>query len=305
MATYCILDSATMICVNKFDSDITPPDAPTGYEYAPNGDGEIGWEWDDVGEVWVPPEEEEVAEDTPALPAEAVWRAITQLGDDFWMITTLYDESFTYTLDPNLVSAEIELQGGGAGAGGTAGGTSQTAASPGGGGGGYVKFYANYLDLENDANESLEISVTVGAGGAGGNSVTAGTNGGGTVFGTLATASGGTGSPAGVSGTTSVKGNGGAGGGATGDGLIIYGTKGDWSDRRSGTVAYSGHGGGSFLGTGGAGFPVGASGANGNNGTGYGGGGGGSTSNTVGRTGGSGSGGCVIIREYFNTYPYV
>lgn len=188
----------------------------------------------------------------------------------------------------------VGCQGGGGGGGGHNG---DGTGGSGGGGGGYAESFITDLDLVSDP-----ISITVGLGGTAGPQNGAGGGGGASSFGALVVGGGGGGGSTAVS---TGQGFGGGGGGGTGD-LVIPGAGGmihNWTNFGVTNCAYSGYGGKSFLGGGGAG----SSRTDGGRGDGfggnlYGGGGGGGVrpSGSGGATaiGGPGANGIVIVEVY-------
>lgn len=207
--------------------------------------------------------------------------------------------SGTYTPSSGTSLLVVEGVGGGGGGGGAGGVSSGASVGGGGGGGGYF--------LGTVSAPASSYSVTVGSGGTAGTSgstAVVGGNGGATVFGSLFTAGGGSG---GQSYATSQAGSqGGANGGASGSGtggLINvgsdYGGYGMWP---SSSIGFSGKGGNSKYGNGGApGVVVSSSSQAGNAGTGYGTGGSGAWASGSGQTasGGVGKSGIIVVYEYY------
>jgi hypothetical protein len=219
------------------------------------------------------------------------------------VVVQTFTASGTYTPTTGTAFAICEICGGGGGGGGAAAATTTTArGSGGGGGGGYAR------RLVDAATIGASKTVTIGTGGAGGN--TSGTDGsvGGNSsinFSTSLAANGGSGGQGSTNsqgnGTTLSVGNGGIGGTASGGDLNIPGGGGTSSiaivlttDRMS----IRGGGGPSFFGS----SPPWATSINsvlGDGGNNYGSGGqGGVTTSTDSRTGGAGSSGFCIITEF-------
>jgi hypothetical protein len=191
----------------------------------------------------------------------------------------------TWTKPAGLKYIIVEgVAGGGGGGAADDTGSSSNSVGAGGGGGGYFKKLIPVASL--GATET----VTIGAGGtAGPIDGTAGT-GGTTSFGSHCSGTGGVG--AGEDRTH------GAGGTATGGDINIQGGAGDSGLDDAANLLWSGKGGDSFLGFGGASIR-----ANGNGNTGqlYGGGGSGAYTGDVGDyTGSVGGAGIVIVTEYYN-----
>ena len=206
----------------------------------------------------------------------------------------------TYTSTAGTRSVVVETWGGGGGSGGCANtGVGQVSLSGGGGGGGYAK--------ARITSGFSGLTVTVGAAGTAGTTVTSGGNGGASSLGTLISAGGGNGSsngssvgvpgvgPGGGAGSASVPANAGV------TSLVAsYGTPGGFGLVTTvGGAAFGGLGGASGNG-GGSGLYAGPSGA-GNAGVAPGGGGGGScqsSASSSGFAGALGGAGLVIIWEY-------
>lgn len=140
----------------------------------------------------------------------------------------------------NIDKAIVEVVGGGGGGGyrpTPSGAYTDMPASGGGGGGGYAK---SLVDLSTTSS----VSITVGAGGAGGTSSSIdGSNGGGSSFGSSVTANGGSGGSGAVEGNTAAAG--GRGGTSTGT-ISVRGSTGE-SGYTTGSVVVSGNGGGTQL----------------------------------------------------------
>jgi hypothetical protein len=194
--------------------------------------------------------------------------------------------TFTKATYPWLRAIRVKVQG--AGAGGRAGSTNNVHAGGGSGGGYAEKFITDIAGL------SASVTVTVGAGGAGGStSGGAGVAGGNSVFDTL------TGSGGATPGDTP---QGAIGGSATGGDLNIQGGDGMPTPTISvSSWVSSGVGGSSVLGFGGRGGQLNGSSvpSAGTAGRGYGAGGGGGTMNTTTfANGGAGANGIVILELY-------
>lgn len=131
--------------------------------------------------------------------------------------------TFTYTASTGMLYATIEMVGGGGGSGASLPtGPSEVACGSAGGGGAYVR------STLSAATIASPVSIVVGAGGAGSTTISAGSNGGNSTFGSLLTAGGGVG---GNSCTPQPYGTkllipGGVGGTATGGNLNLRGGNG-------------------------------------------------------------------------------
>lgn len=202
--------------------------------------------------------------------------------------------SYTYTPDPNMMFADVQIAGGGGGGGGAYNGANSAAAGSGGGAG------ATACKLLSAAVIGASRSVTIGAGGAGGTvSGGNGANGGTTSFGTLLSAPGGIGGvwtagswftlPGGEGGAAASGGdvNEAGGGGGVCGGIYSSGIA---------SFGWGGQGGSNRFGGGGL---AGGNGNPGGNGGGWGAGGGGAGGGQyVSAAGGNGNGGVVIVTEY-------
>lgn len=202
----------------------------------------------------------------------------------------IFTATGTYTPSTGTNSVVVEALGGGGGGGNTvATGSTTVSAGAGGGAGSYGK--SRYTSGFSG------VTVTIGAGGAGGS------NGGTTSFGALLSCPGG--SAAGTSATTVVPAISPSGvgvGGSTPSGANIVaanGQNGFFAHAPALTSGYSGTGGGSCFGNGGASRNLSSNGA-GFAATGYGAGGSGATTGTsnTANSGGAGSAGICIIYEY-------
>lgn len=194
----------------------------------------------------------------------------------------VFTGSGTWTKPSGVSVVTVKVVGGGGGGGGCSN-AAGTIAGGGGGAGGYS---------EGEVAVTGNVTVTVGALGAGGVGAAVGSNGGTSSFAgsTTVAATGGTGGDNGA--TDDAAAYGGAGGtGSVGD-LNMVGQKGG-TGRIVNTVGFSGCGGSGPLGMGG----VAAEGSNtGLAGSGYGAGGGGAASaDSATKTGGAGTGGVVIV----------
>ncbi len=203
------------------------------------------------------------------------------------VVTQVLSTSGTYTPTANMAYVRVQAVGGGGGGGNANAGAYRSGA--GGSGGTYSESILSATQITSSQ------TVTIGAGGVGGTAVSSATDGGATSLGSLVTAPGGKGA---------------AGGGSFVRGAIapssgtaqwcILGQPGgsSFNTSTSGELVWSGKGGNSALGFGGA-----ATGRN-NNSTGddggnYGGGGSGAaTYNAGAATGGSGGSGVIIVTEY-------
>ena len=188
----------------------------------------------------------------------------------------VFYNSGTWTVPNGVTTAEVEIVGGGGGGGGS----SSTYAGGGGGAGGFAKGPVDNL------TPGSQITVTVGAGGAGGTSP-AGSAGGSSSFGSYGSASGG----GGAADLTSTN-TGGGGTGGNGQGLALTGQGGNGSPGTPGALTFGGIGGSTVYGGGGAPSTTGTSASNA---TSFGAGGGGAFQN-VSTTGGNGFQGIVIVR---------
>lgn len=199
----------------------------------------------------------------------------------------VYTASTTWSKPSNLSYVVVEVQAGGGGGGAARdSGTSSEGAGGGGGGGGYCKKQILASSLSTTEAITVGVGGTAGAlGGTGGTGATSS-------FGSHCSANGGTGG-----GEDTVFGTGGT---ATGGDLNIQGGAGNPGQDNGETAApmFSGKGGDSRLGFGGAFLRTSGS---GNNGQLYGGaGGGGLTLDNGSYDGGVGAQGVVIVTEYFN-----
>ena len=201
--------------------------------------------------------------------------------------------SGTYTPDANLVSAMIEVQGGGGGSGAVTGSAGYALTGGGGGAGGYSR------SIKTAAQIGASQAITIGAAGlgGGGNGGTGGTS----SCGALVTANGGSGGEQATSGSA---GQGGAGGAAgTGD-LAIAGQAGGtglyFASATPLLMCSTGTGGSSHFGRGGVTAATNNSFVGGGVPSGYGAGGSGaSTHNNSGApVGASGGTGIVVITEF-------
>src|SRR5262245_43408334 len=209
-----------------------------------------------------------------------------------------------YTPRPGLVSAIVEIVGGGGGAGGTSGAGAVGTVSGGGGSGGYSRKFLTAAQIGASQN------VVIGAAGPGGQGNAAGTAGGDTSFGSFCIALGGAGGKRAGSG---IGAGGGGAGGAVGTGDFASAGApgvGGFNNPNTGSVnntASVGAGGSSVFGGGGVGpGTTGASGTSaGNNAGSYGSGGGGAynTNNISSQKGGDGSPGVCIVTEYGSSAP--
>jgi hypothetical protein len=242
---------------------------------------------------------------TPAAPTAAAGTSTTQIASTAFVQVAsaaispgrllnvqVFRSSGTYTPSAGVNSIIVEVQAGGGG-GGAAAATSSGgySAGCGGGGGGYAK---------SRITSPAVTAITVGSGGAGGaNGVSQpGSNGGGSAFGSLITASGG----GGGSGLPNGNGaplqlNGAAGGlGSSGNIANSYGGVGGAVQAMNTTNVLSGGGGASQLSPGGpqvAGAAAGQAGTYGSGGSGA-----NATSVTGPFAGGNGGVGAVIVWEY-------
>ncbi len=233
-------------------------------------------------------------------PTTHTFAPVTSLSLVLNPVTFKTAGTFTYTPSANLVYLTVEVQGGGGGGAATITGTPINYWSQGGAGGGYGK------SLLAAASVLGGVTVTVGAGGAGGtSSPIAGANGGNSSFGALITATGGAGGVSMVAGTVFAAP---APGSSTGGNLLnLNGGFGAAGYGGTGPTYISGSGGSGIYGNGGAPWvaciPSSSTVVNGNNGqagTGGGGGGGISSNGSAVANGGNGASGCIIITEFIS-----
>jgi len=197
--------------------------------------------------------------------------------------STVFTTSGTWVKPAGVDKVKVRLVGGGGGGGGTDSGDANDAGG-GGGAGGYA---------EAIVSVSGNVTVTVGALGAGVSSE-AGANGGDSIFAgdVTVTASGGTGGP---QASASAVASGGAGGGTTN---ADVGVTGETGHRCYNAITTFGCGGGSSpLGNGGIDTIASSAGA-GASASGYGSGGAGATASNSDTAGGSGTAGIVIVEWY-------
>lgn len=207
-----------------------------------------------------------------------------------------FTSSGTYTPDPKMTCAMIEMVGGGGGGGGVLGTSGQVYQGGGGGAGEYARAYVTAAQV------GASKAVTIGSGGGGGSAgANNGSQGGTTSVGGLCSAVGGAG---GKYGSGSQVGVGGAGGtGGSGD-IATPGAPGGSGlyNAVSATIAFSSGNGGSSLFGGGALGVAGSGSVAGVAASGYGGGGSGGSNNgatgTLTAAGGNGASGFVIITEF-------
>ncbi len=199
----------------------------------------------------------------------------------------------SYTPPSGCNGIDVELIGAGAGGGGASSTSSEASAGGGGAAGSYArKYFAN--------PGSSALTYAIGAAGAAGVAAAGtGGTGGDTTFAvgvTTVTAKGGLGGVGQAHGTTLAAVLGGAGVVATSGDVNGCGAPGEHGTRLSGTVAVSGNGGSTRVGSGGTSrITEGV----GNDGVGYGAGGGGAVSlGASDRAGGAGTAGLIVIREY-------
>lgn len=204
-----------------------------------------------------------------------------------------FTSSGTYTPDPKMTCAMIEMVGGGGGGGGVLGTSGQVYQGGGGGAGEYARAYVTAAEV------GASKAVTIGSGGSAG--ANNGSQGGTTSVGGLCSAVGGAG---GKYGSGSQVGVGGAGGtGGSGD-IATPGAPGGSGlyNAVSATIAFSSGNGGSSLFGGGALGVAGSGSVAGVAASGYGGGGSGGSNNgaigTLTAAGGDGASGFVIITEF-------
>jgi len=211
----------------------------------------------------------------------------------------VFTSSGTWTRPSGISSIMVQVIGGGGGGGSAPGGASSTCAIGGGGGGG--GFSQRYIDVSSLASET----VTVGAAGAGGPDTTnpgqTGSIGGTSSFGAYATATGGNG---GLSMAASIGHRiaaGGSGGTGASGNINTEGYPGATAMSIPLIALASGHGGGSYLGGGGASVHITSAGFNAGftpSTLGAGGSGAGQFNSGTGAAGGAGASGIVIIYEY-------
>ena len=186
----------------------------------------------------------------------------------------------TFIVPAGVTALDVKIWGAGGGAGGMG---YNTEAGGGGGGGGYTMLATLVV------TPGEEITVTVGAGGAGGYNTGDGVAGGDSSFGAYGSAGGGGG---GIHGYGS--GAGGGPGGAGGAGDTENGEDGEGLSISGSHSMYGGAAGGAAYGGGARSIPPTANG-DGNPGNPYGGGGSSSYGNIVARTGGDGADGAIIV----------
>jgi hypothetical protein len=226
-------------------------------------------------------------------------------GQGYVYVSTIYytaagTSTFSKATYSWLRAIRVKCQAGGGGGGGCATtGASQNALGSAGGGGAYAEKF-----ITDIAGLGASVTVTVGAGGAGGSAGNnAGATGESSSFGVLCSANGGVGGNGGPAGTLSANfhyvSNPAVGATVgTGD-LVVPGRSGQVGYGVHETVVNNGAGGDSFLGAGGANSAV-STGTNGAAGSQGGGGSGGVNieSRSVARTGGAGGAGVVILELY-------
>ena len=197
----------------------------------------------------------------------------------------IFTSSGTFTIPAGVTSVKVTVVGGGGGGGGV-GTVSATKRAGGGGGGGYTE------KILTGITPGLTLSVSVGAGGSGGNQVSGGSGGTSSVSSgtqTITTISS-TGGAGGTGGNVTTGAPGGAGGTGSGGDFSVSGQAGGIS----GTVTGSGGSTFKFIGIGGFAYPL--DNGNGNSGVGYGGGGSGTGNSGVNSSiGASGSSGIVMF----------
>jgi len=210
----------------------------------------------------------------------------------------IFTSSGTFTKANYPWAKAVRIRGVGGGGGGAGAATTGSAAGSvgsGGGGGGYCEVYRNIADL------GTTVTVTIGAGGTGGNGV-AGTAGGNTAAGLLFVAGGGAGGTVtAVTTYTQSATNTAAGGSATGGDINVVGGNGEGGHWVTADFnrARGGFGGSTVLGS--AAPPGNANSGTGVAGRAYGGGGsGGSNAQSQGatRVGGNGAPGVVIVELF-------
>lgn len=87
VVTYCLLQTSTGLCVNKFTWDDTYTYTPaTGFSLAPNDLGEINWTWN--GSAWVP--NAGTTPSSPTAPVNNVLRSLDALQGSVVAGDTLY-----------------------------------------------------------------------------------------------------------------------------------------------------------------------------------------------------------------------
>ena len=203
--------------------------------------------------------------------------------------------SGTWNRPAGAKSVRVQVQaGGGAGGGAPVTAASQVSGGTGAQGGAYAE------QLFDAGALSSSVTVTVGAGGTAASGA-AGGDGGASSFGASVTAAGGAGGTINGSGGTPFTAMGPTDAQATVGAIQIPGTPGGFCARLGSVTGQliPGQGGGSHLGSGGAGGAL--VGAAGNPGRGYGGGGGGAANppSSTAKAGGAGAAGVVIVTTYF------
>jgi hypothetical protein len=232
---------------------------------------------------------------TPAAGEKLVYDGTNWVNlEGYVYVDTVYFTSsgtFTKADYPWLRAIRVKCQGAGGGGAGVLSNPGQQAIGRSGGGGGYAESF-----ITDIASLDASVTVTRGAGGAGGTSApTDGSAGGTSSFGALVSASGGGAGVFSLSNTLSVLA--GVQGGATNTGdLTIDGGPSGSGIVISGSLGLTGFGGDSVLGAGGGGRQTSADGDPGKN---YGGGGSaGADRDDTGRPGGAGANGIVIVELY-------
>lgn len=200
--------------------------------------------------------------------------------------------AFTWTRPDGCVAAHIQVQAPGGSGAGSAGITAQASFGSGGGAGEYAESFITIAEGLG-ATETVTIGAVAAAPTAGANN---GNDGVACSFGAHVVANPGGGGIAMASATSNVSSGGGAtGSGGTGD-VKFPGGAGQRGIRHSGTQGFSGTGGDSQWGRGGAGVTNAAGIAS----VGWGGGGGGAAStDTTDRAGAAGGPGRILVRPYF------